>query len=160
MAKLEGHKWHVENLKGRKDLVVTSSDNKQAVIIYKVEDSVITVKGKITTISIDQTKKTGIIFDDVIATVEIVNSSGIQLQANGVVPNISVDKSSGITIYVQTENGRKVEIITSASTEINVVTPGKTENDDPKEQPIPSQFITLFNPDGKLVTKPSEHVGV
>ena len=28
------------------------------------------------------------------------------------------------------------------------------------EQPIPTQYVTKFDDKGKLVTKPSEHVGV
>lgn len=32
-----------------------------------------------------------------IAVVEVVNSSGIQIQANGAVPSITVDKTSGVT---------------------------------------------------------------
>lgn len=38
----------------------------------------------------------------------------------------------------------KVELVTSASTDLNVVTPGKTENEDPKEHPIPHQFVSVF----------------
>lgn len=44
----------------------------------------------------------------VIAVVEVVNSSGIQIQANGAVPSITVDKTSGVTIFVQSEAGRGV----------------------------------------------------
>ena len=34
--------------------------------------------------------------------------------------------------------------MTSAATDVNVVTPGKTQNDDSKEQPIPHQFVSSF----------------
>jgi len=159
VLKLESSKWKVENQKGQKELVVQVENSKQSVYIYKCTDSVITIKGKTSSIALDSCTKTAIVFDDVIATAEIVNCKRVQVQVNGAVPNISVDKTEGLTIYVQSDAGRKVEVVTSASVDVNVVTPGKTENDDPKEQPIPHQFVTVFQGD-KLVTKPVEHVGV
>jgi len=121
---------------------------------------VVTVKGKVTSISIDNSKKTSVIFDSVIATLEIVNCQSVQAQVNGSAPAITIDKTYGVNLFLQSEEGKKTEIVTSASTDINVTTPGKGANDDPIEQAIPQQFITKIGPDGKLVTKPSEHVGV
>jgi len=158
VLKLESTKWKVENQKGAQ-LTVEVDNPKQSVYIYKCTDSVITVKGKASSIAVDTCTKTAVVFDDVIATAEVVNSKQVQIQANGSVPNITIDKTQGITIYIQSEAGKKTEIVTSASVDLNVVTPGKTENDDPKEQPIPHQFVTVFQGD-KLHTKPVEHVGV
>lgn len=62
---------------------------------------------------------------------DCVNSTKIQVQCNGSVPSMSVDKSNGVNIFILSEEGKKVEIVSSASTEINVTTPGKTTNDDP-----------------------------
>ena len=159
VIKLENARWKVEHQKGNKEIVITIDNSKQSVYIFKATDSVVTIKGKVSSVAIDSCVKTAVVFDDVIATVDIVNSKRTQVQANGVVPNISIDKSEGATIFLQGADGKKVEIVTSASTEVNVVTPGKTENDDPKEQAIPHQFVSSFQGD-KLVTKPVEHVGV
>jgi len=157
---LEGNRWKIENQKNKNDFVVNISDKKQSVYIDGSESIVVTVKGKFTNITVDKCKKTAIICDDLIGSVEIVNSVGTQVQANGAVPTVTVDKSSGVTIYLQSAEGKKASIITSNSSEVNVITPGKTANDDPVEQAIPSQFLTVFGADGKLVTKPTEHVGV
>jgi len=146
---LEASKWKIENQKGKKDLVVEVENPKQSVYIYKCTDSVVTIKGKTSSIALDSCTKTAIVFDDVIATAEIVNCKRVQVQANSSIPNISVDKTEGVTIYVQSEAGKKLEIVTSASVEVNVVTPGKTENDDPKEQAIPHQFVTVFQGDNQ-----------
>eukprot|EP01119_Soliformovum_irregulare_P006967 TRINITY_DN19377_c0_g1_i1.p1 TRINITY_DN19377_c0_g1~~TRINITY_DN19377_c0_g1_i1.p1 ORF type:complete len:161 (+),score=41.56 TRINITY_DN19377_c0_g1_i1:117-599(+) len=160
MATLNGNKWNVDNVKTKEPVTINITENKQSVDIFKAEGAVIIVKGKCTSITINNCKKTGIVFDDVIASVEVVNSNGLQLQSNGTIPNISIDKSQGVQVYIQTEAGKQVQIVTCASTEVNVVTPGATENDDPKEQFIPNQFISTFDSKGVLVTKPSEHVGV
>ncbi|PRP80056.1 Adenylyl cyclase-associated protein 1 [Planoprotostelium fungivorum] len=157
-AVLKGNKWHLENVKGSQGVTITVEEQKQSVLLYKVEASTVIIKGKVTSVSIDTCKKVGVVFDDVIATVEVVNSQSIQAQANGAIPSFTIDKTQGVTFYVQSQSGRKVEIITSGSSEVNVVTPGKTENDDPSEQPIPQQFITTFDDKGKLYTKAVEHV--
>eukprot|EP01120_Amphizonella_sp_Union-15-10_P006269 TRINITY_DN1980_c0_g2_i1.p1 TRINITY_DN1980_c0_g2~~TRINITY_DN1980_c0_g2_i1.p1 ORF type:complete len:170 (-),score=49.64 TRINITY_DN1980_c0_g2_i1:67-576(-) len=157
---LEGSKWFVENQQKKSDLVVNITEIKQIVFISNVEDSVVTIKGKANGVVVQGVKRSGIIFDDIVANVEVINSQKVQIQANGTVPSISVDKTHGATIYIQTPEGKKVEIVTSLSSEVNVVTPGASADSDPKEQPIPQQFVTVFDSHGHLVTKPVEHVGV
>jgi small GTP-binding protein len=157
VIKLDASRWKVENHKN-KEIVVNVENPKQSVYLYKCTDSVITIKGKTSSIAVDNCTKSAVVFDDVIATADIVNSKRIQLQANGSIPNISIDKSEGVTVYIQSEAGKKVEIVTSAATEVNVVTPVK-EHEDPKEQAIPHQFVSSFQGD-KLITKPVDHVGV
>jgi len=98
-------------------------------------------------------------FADVIASVEVANSKKINLQATGSIPNIQLDNVNGATIYLTNDNKAGVEIITCSATEINVVVAGATENDDPAEHPIPQQYISKFV-GSKLVTGPTEHVGV
>jgi len=159
-VELKGSKWHVEGFKGKNDIVVEVTEAKQSVLVFKCEQSVVTVKGKCTSVSLDNSKKSAVIFDHIIATLEVVNCNGVQAQCNGSVPSITIDKTQGCNLFLQTADSKKVEIVSSASTEINVTTPGKTANDDPHEQAIPSQFVTKFGADGKLITKPSEHVGV
>ena len=158
-TQLNGTKWQVENHVGVQDVKVTPENQKQSVYVYKCNESVITISGKCSSIAIDTCEKTGIIFDDVIASVEVVNSKGVQLQANGSVPNMTIDGTEGATIYVQTEAGRAVEIVTSNSRQVNIVTPGATEQDDPTEYPVPEQFLSKFE-SGKLVSSAVEHIGV
>jgi len=157
---LEGSKWIVENHKSKQDLVVTVTEFKQTVFISNIEDSVVTVKGKCNAIIIQGAKRSGVVFDAIVANVEVINCLKVQLQANGNLPSLTIDKTTGATIYLQAEDSKKVDIITSLTSEINVVTPGKTANDDPKEQAIPQQFVSNLDAKGNLVTKPVEHVGV
>jgi len=164
VLRLDNARWKVEHHKGKnandkKQVEVNVENPKQTVYVFKCTDTLVTVFGKVNSITLDNCVRTDVKFDDVIASVEVVNSKKLGVQANGSVPNIAIDKTEGVTLYILSEAGRKAEIVTSASVDINVITPGKTENDDPKEQPIPHQFVTVFNGD-KLVTKPVEHVGV
>jgi adenylyl cyclase-associated protein len=156
---LEGSKFKIEFQKGNQDLVVNIDNPKQSVYLYKCNDVVVRVKGKLNSVAVDGCTKASVVFDSIISTVEVVNSKRVQLQANGALPNVTVDKTEGVTLFIQTEEGKKVELVTSASTDVNIVTPGKTEDDDPKEHPIAHQFVSTFQGD-KIVTKPVEHVGV
>jgi adenylyl cyclase-associated protein len=157
MARLEGTKWFVGNLEGKTDVVVNVTEPKQSVFVSKIKDSVVTIKGKCTAISVENATGSGVIFDDVVATVEVINSKKVQIQANGSVHQIALDKTHGASVFLQTPAGQSALIATSLTSEINIVTPGKTEDDDAIEHAVPEQFISKFV-NGKLVTGPSEHV--
>ena len=59
------------------------------------------VKGKLNAITIDQCKKVGIVFDSLVASCELVNSSGLQVQVTGVMPTIAIDKCDGVQVHLQ-----------------------------------------------------------
>jgi len=155
---LEGNKWVVEFQHGNKSVVIDNPEPKQTVYIYKCEDSVVQIKGKVNAITIDTCKKTGIVFDNAISVAEAVNCSSIQIQCTGKVPAIQVDKTSGCQIFLSNE-GLGVEIVTSKSDELNVCLPGRTPSDDITEIAIPEQFKTTINPSTRaLSTEAVAHV--
>jgi len=45
-------------------------------------DSALQVKGKCNAISIDKSRKVGVVFEDVIASCELVNCSGVQVSSS------------------------------------------------------------------------------
>lgn len=53
---------------------------KQAVYIYKCENSVVKINGKINSVIVDDCKKTSVVFDNLLAQVEIINSQNIEVQ--------------------------------------------------------------------------------
>lgn len=79
---LEGKKWLVENFKGKHDLMVNDTYMQQSVNIYQCEDCVLTVKGKVNSITIDKCKKFGIVFDGIVSVVELINSKQIKAQVS------------------------------------------------------------------------------
>lgn len=56
------------------------------------------VKGKVNAITIDQCTKTGVVFESLVASCELVNSSGLQVQVTGVVPTVTIDKCDGVQV--------------------------------------------------------------
>ena len=56
------------------------------------------MKGKLNAITIDECTGTGLVFQDLVASCELVNSSGLQVQVTGLVPAVAVDKCDGIQV--------------------------------------------------------------
>jgi len=137
-------------------LVIENPEARHTVYIFKCEDSVVQIKGKVNAITIDSCKKTGIVFDNAIAVVELVNCNSVQVQITGKVPSIQVDKTSGCQIFLSRE-ALGVEIVTSKSDEMNVCLPGATAQDDLIEMAVPEQFKTTIV-GNKLVTECVQHV--
>eukprot|EP00878_Enallax_costatus_P031269 GHUV01034183.1.p1 GENE.GHUV01034183.1~~GHUV01034183.1.p1 ORF type:complete len:432 (+),score=154.97 GHUV01034183.1:2250-3545(+) len=93
-------KWVIENQVGHQELIVNIKDPKQSVYIYNCSGSVVQVKGKCNAISVDKCKKTGVVYENVIAACEMVNCSSIQVQCTGAAPTMSIDKCDGVQLYI------------------------------------------------------------
>jgi adenylyl cyclase-associated protein len=48
------------------------------------------------------------------------------------------------------------QVVTAKSSEVNITVMGAGEEEEPKEHPVPEQFISVFQ-DGKLVTNVANH---
>lgn len=153
---LDDKKWKIEFQKNRSDLVVDQTDLKHTVYIYKCRECTVTVKGKVNSILIDSCHRVGLLFDDVLSTVEFINSSSVQMQVLGRVPTVTIEKTDGCQIYLS-KNSLSTEIVSSKSSGMNVLVPSETEENDFSEQPVPEQFKTTLDlKTRKLVTTPTE----
>ena len=137
--------------------MITPEEPKESVFLSNLKSCVVVVKSKVTTISLNKCTETAVIFEDVVASFEITNSDKVQVQVNVSAPTIMVDKSSRVTVYLQTAQSHGAEIITSLADQVNVVV--NQGDADPLELSIPTQFKTTL--EGKhLKTSQVEHVGV
>ncbi|XP_028943185.1 adenylyl cyclase-associated protein 2 isoform X3 [Antrostomus carolinensis] len=154
VLELEGKKWRVEYQEDKNDLVINNTELKQVAYIFKCNKSTLQIKGKINSITIDNCKKFGLVFDNVVGIVEVINSRDIQIQVMGKVPTISINKTEGCHIYLS-EESLDCEIVSAKSSEMNILIP---QDGDYKEFPVPEQFKTAWD-GSKLVTEPAEIVG-
>ncbi|NXS51654.1 CAP2 protein, partial [Brachypteracias leptosomus] len=154
ILELEGKKWRVEYQEDRNDLVINNTELKQVAYIFKCNKSTLQIKGKINSITIDNCKKFGLVFDNVVGIVEVINSRDIQIQVMGKVPTISINKTEGCHVYLS-EESLDCEIVSAKSSEMNILIP---QDGDYKEFPVPEQFKTAWD-GSKLVTEPAEIVG-
>jgi len=154
---LEGIKWVVEFADNNPNIEISETEPKHAIYIYKTDHSVIKVKGKINSIVLDNCKRTAVVFETAISGFEIVNCTSVEVQVLGAVPNVAIDKSQGVQVILA-ETSLHTEIVTSKSSEMNIVIPNPAnKNDDPIELPVPEQYKTLIK-NGKLSTNTVDHV--
>jgi len=153
---LTGNKWNVEWQENNSNIEINDTEARQAIYIYKCENSVIRIKGKVNSIAVDGCKKVGIVFEHAIAQIEMVNSISVELQVLGKVPSIAVDKCSGIQVFLS-KDALNVEIVTSKCDSMNVLIPDPSGAPDPIEIAVPEQYKTVVK-DNKLVTTTVEHV--
>uniref|UniRef100_A0AAY4C6W6 C-CAP/cofactor C-like domain-containing protein n=1 Tax=Denticeps clupeoides TaxID=299321 RepID=A0AAY4C6W6_9TELE len=155
VLELDGKKWKVENQEGAQGLVISDTELKQVVYAFKCSNSTLQVKGKINSITVDNCKKMGLVFDDVVGIVEVINCKDVKVQVMGKVPTISINKTDGCHVYLSPDS-LQCEIVSAKSSEMNVLVPGK--DGDYTELPVPEQFKTVW--DGKkLVTTATEIAG-
>ena len=156
---LDGKRWAIEHQVGNKSMVIEDVNPKQTVYAYDCVDCVITVKGKANNIVLDKCKKTALVFDDVLATAEMVNCASVQVQCTGTVPTVIADKVDGCQIFLGPAS-YGAEITTAKCSEVNVVClPPEGSEEDAEETPVPEQFVTKRGADGKWHTVPLGHSG-
>nr|CAG4642617.1 EOG090X08PR [Evadne anonyx] len=142
---LDGKKWLVEYQKNQTNLLITDTEMRQNVYVFKCEGSTIQVKGKVNSITLDSCKKTSVVLDSVVSAVEFINCQSVQMQVLTKVPTISIDKTDGCQIYLNS-GSLDVSIVSAKSSEMNVLVP-KADGDF-VEYPIPEQFKTTYNGKG------------
>ncbi|XP_044020221.1 adenylyl cyclase-associated protein 1 isoform X1 [Aphidius gifuensis] len=141
----DGKKWLVEYQKGNKNLVIEDAEMNNVVYMYRCQDSTIVIKGKINSVVMDSCRKSSVVFDSLVSSIEFVNCQSVQMQVLGKVPTISIDKTDGCQMYLNSDS-LNVEVISSKSSEMNVMVP--KGNGDYTEYPVPEQFKTTVNPKG------------
>lgn len=133
------------------------SDVKQTVYVYQCTDSVLTIKGKANAITLDGCKKMALVFDTVVAGIELINCSSCKVQVMGGARTFTVDKCSGTQLILNRES-LDAEVVSAKSSELNIVVPGANEGDEFKEFAIPEQFVSKWT-GGKWVTECMAHTG-
>ncbi|XP_053383314.1 adenylyl cyclase-associated protein 1-like [Mercenaria mercenaria] len=142
VLELQDKKWIVEYQVGNKTMVIEDTNIKQAVYMFKCQDSTLQIKGKVNSIIVDSCKKVAIAFDDVVSSIEFVNSQSVQAQVMGKCPTVSIDKTDGCMMYLS-KDSLDAEIVTAKSSEMNILVP--KEDGDFAEFALPEQFKTTWN---------------
>jgi len=154
---LEGNKWCIEYQIDNKSIEISEPEPKQTVYIYRCKNSVIQIKGKVNAVTVDDCSGTGIVFENVVASFEVVNCNSVEVQVLGRVPSIAIDKTSGCQVFLSKES-LETEIVTSKSSEMNVSFPDATSAEqDLVEFAVPEQYKSYVRK-GKLVTEIVQHV--
>lgn len=152
----QGRKWVIENFVGDRDIVVSDTETRQSVQIINCSDCAIKVKGKVNAIILDGCIKSGLLFDAVVSTCEVVNSRSVEVQCCESVPCFAIDKTDGCRLYVNERTADSVDITTAKSSELNICVLPSSEEGDVDEHPVPEQFVTRRR-DGCWITEAVSH---
>ncbi|PVU98454.1 hypothetical protein BB559_001595 [Furculomyces boomerangus] len=154
---LDGKKWIVENMDNA-EIEVDITDITQTLYVFNCNGSVIKVNNKLNALTMDKCSKTGLVFDSVVASCDLVNCKSVKIQATKTVPIINIDKTDGVQVFLSSEALDLVEILTAKSTEVNICypDPNSKEEFDYKESFVPEQMRTVVV-NGNIVTNVLEH---
>ncbi|NXP33449.1 CAP1 protein, partial [Leiothrix lutea] len=146
LLELEGKKWRVENQENASNLVISDTELKQVAYVFKCTNSTLQIKGKINSITLDNCKKLGLVFDDVVGIVEIINSRDVKVQVS--------DLFSGLALELLYFQARNVQLWKTSMKHHLSLGEGLKFT----EFPVPEQFKTVWNGQ-KLVTTVTEMAG-
>jgi len=150
--------WFVEYYDGA-TLTIDQVELKDSVYILGCTNTSVTITNKCKSIQVDSCKKLTVQFTQVVSMFEAVNSERLTVIVTENVPSVAIDKTDGASIILNASSVKSPpQIITSKVSELNLVVPGKTEEDDPIELPLPEQYLTIYEK-GKLKTEAVAHSG-
>ncbi|XP_069160843.1 adenylyl cyclase-associated protein 1-like isoform X2 [Procambarus clarkii] len=152
---LEGKKWFIEYQSDKPDLIVKDGKMDQSIYIFRCQNVVVQIKGKVNSVILDSCKKSAVVFENLVSSAEVVNCQSCKVQVMGVMPTISIEKTDGCQVYLS-KDSLKTEIVTAKSTEMNILIP--KDDGDFVECPVPEQFKTVIN-GFSLTTTCSEKAG-
>ena len=153
---LVGNKWYIENFEYEPEPIIVEGDKDESIFIGKCSNVFIQIKGKVNAISLSETDSCSVVLDSSISGLDIIKSVKFGVQVQEHVPQISIDKSDGGSIYLS-KGSLNTEINSSCSTAINVNYP-VGEDGDFVEFPLPEQLQHKLV-DGKLKSSIFEHAG-
>jgi len=161
-TKFMGGRWMVENYESEAGVVTLDQANlKSNVFITMCDEMTVLVPGKVKAVTIDNCVKVRVFVQDVVSTVEMVNSKSVMVivQKDGKVPSFAIDKCESPQIILsRSAYEANPDIYSSNVTAMNVEIPGATDDDDNKEFPVPEQFLTKIDPKtGEMTTVPTSH---
>ncbi|KAA6387829.1 MAG: hypothetical protein EZS28_016643, partial [Streblomastix strix] len=128
-------------------------------------NTVLKVHNKIKSITIDKSVNVGVVVEDVISSIECINSKDIAIEVTQgkTVASVLVESSEGAKIYLSAASAEITEVFTSKSANINIYAPGTREDPDTKEiqegmieHALPSTLKTTLR-SGQLVNEWVKH---
>jgi len=155
--KLNRGQWFIEHQPEGRCRVPEGASMKQNVYIFKCGECIVDVPEKVKAITIDGCRKTRIVVNSVVSTVEVVNCQSVIVMTTGLVNSFAIDKTAGCQLWLNKETyDAGPEIITSNISEVNIQIPGADADADPIEMPVPEQFTNRIV-GGKVVAEALKH---
>ena len=155
---IDGNKWIIEHYDSPAEgMLEVEANINQSILISRCTKTTIRILNKANAISLDNCVGVSLIIDSLVSAVDVIKCPTFALQVLGTLPTIMLDQVDGATIYLGRES-LGTEIFTSKCAAVNVNLPGKGDEDDYRECPLPEQLKSVVR-DGVLVSEIVEHAG-
>ncbi|KAL8827138.1 MAG: hypothetical protein Q9191_003367 [Dirinaria sp. TL-2023a] len=154
---LDGNKWIVENFDHPSEVIELTASITQSILISRCAKTTIRVHGKGNAITLDNCTAVSLVVDSLVSSVDVIKSPKFEMQVLGSLPTIMLDQVDGAAVYLSRDS-LGTEVFTSLCTGINIVVPGRTDDDDFVEKPLPEQMKSVIR-NGQLVSEIVEHAG-
>jgi len=171
MSKRGPFNWFFENYSDKEGVVNINEDTppgngkitmKQGLYFANCYNAMFVVETKVKSVTLDGCHRCKIQTADVVSAIEMVNCKGVTVYCKGKVPALSIDKAeSPLIVFLKEAVTDGVPQVTVSSVVAgNIEIPGKTDDDDPQQFPIPEQFEIKINKDTReLVCETMKHEG-
>ncbi|KAK0413754.1 hypothetical protein QR680_006974 [Steinernema hermaphroditum] len=137
-----GKQLMVECYNNDENIEVEVQGKKRTVNVYKCQNSVVNVLGKCKSVILHSCNRTRVVSDNLLSQVEIINCQSVTIKTLGHMSTLSIEKTKGCMIYCR-EQTKKMELIASKSSEMNVLVPA--EGGKFLAYPVPNQLKGVFN---------------
>ena len=154
---LDGNKWIIEHYDSHDGMLEIEASITHSILISRCTKTAIRVIGKANAISIDNCTGLSLVIDSLVSSVDVIKSPKFEMQVLGTLPTIMLDQVDGAAIYLGRES-LGTEVFTSKCAGVNINLPGKGEEDDYVERPVPEQMKSVVR-NGVVVSEIVEHAG-
>ena len=148
------NQWFYENYDGESEPIKINTDIKEGVFISNCSKTIFIVESKTKSIALSNCKEVGLVCNDVIARINVMNCNKTQVQTTGTVPIVQLDKSDRITLYVSEaclKSDPPISFLSSGCTGTNILSP-RGEDEDMLESPVPESIRSTYTKDGKFTS--------
>ena len=154
---LDGNKWIIENFDSPSEVLEIDAKITHSILISRCTKTTIRVLNKANAISIDSSSRVSLLIDSLVSSVDVIKTPRFEMQVFGTLPTIMLDQVDGATLYLGKES-LETEVFTSKCTAVNINVPGKRDDEDYRECPLPEQIKSVIR-NGVVVSEIVEHAG-
>lgn len=122
----DGHKVIIKGyMKQSEPVLIADLQQQSSVLIMDCMEAIFQLPAsKITAVQIDKCISVGVVVEgDVIASLDVVNSRKCQVETSGHLPILNIDCCDGLTVHLLSVKSKDIQIVTSRSSELNIVHP-------------------------------------
>ncbi|KAM3140237.1 hypothetical protein pb186bvf_007593 [Paramecium bursaria] len=154
VREIQNDTWVLENYTNESYIEFKEGeiDMKQSLFVQNCVNCGIQIRGKVKTIVFQKCSKIQVFFDQAVTGFELLDSKKVDIRIFQECPSLTINNSE--QVHVTFDKNKQCQIISSKTMDLNI-TYVQDDGELAKDQNVPEQFITLWDPETKRFdTKP------